>query len=479
MDYDAVVIGGGVIGSAIIRYLSLYNMKTLLVEKEEDISSGTTKANSGIVHAGYDPEPGTLKAKLNVKGAKMIKEESGKLHFDYKVNGAMVVSFSPNDDYKIDELFERGIKNGVEDMEIISGDEARRLEPNLSENITKCLYLKSSAIVCPFSLTQALSENAYENGAEFKFNTKVETIERIEDGYRIKTDNGLIITSNAVINAAGVYGDTINNMVSEKKLHITPRRGSYMLFDNETQGMFNSTIFQLPSSKGKGVLVTPTVHGNLMIGPNSVDIPDKDDTSTTAFDLDYISKEALRTTPSIPFRKVITSFSGLRAHEDSGDFIVGEAEDAPGFFNATGIESPGLSSSLSIGEMVARMVADRLGIEKKENPVLERKAAPRPREMSVDEGNELIKSNPSYGRIVCRCEEISEGEIIDAITRPLGARSLDGVKRRVRAGMGRCQGGFCSPKVMELIEKYASIPFDEITKNSKGSNITMEDKVYV
>ena len=479
MDYDAVVIGGGVIGSAIIRYLSLYNMKTLLVEKEEDISSGTTKANSGIVHAGYDPEPGTLKAKLNVKGAKMIKEESGKLHFDYKVNGAMVVSFSPNDDYKIDELYERGIKNGVEDMEIISGDEARRLEPNLSENITKCLYLKSSAIVCPFSLTQALSENAYENGAEFKFNTKVETIERIEDGYRIKTDNGLIITSNSVINAAGVYGDTINNMVSEKKLHITPRRGSYMLFDNETQGMFNSTIFQLPSSKGKGVLVTPTVHGNLMIGPNSVDIPDKDDTSTTAFDLDYISKEALRTSPSIPFRKVITSFSGLRAHEDSGDFIVGEAEDAPGFFNATGIESPGLSSSLSIGEMVARMVADRLGIEKKENPVLERKAAPRPKEMSVDERNELIKSNPSYGRIVCRCEEISEGEIIDAITRPLGARSLDGVKRRVRAGMGRCQGGFCSPKVMELIEKYASIPFDEITKNSKGSNITMEDKVYV
>ena len=479
MDYDAVVIGGGVIGSAIIRYLSLYNMKTLLVEKEEDISSGTTKANSGIVHAGYDPEPGTLKAKLNVKGAKMIKEESGKLHFDYKVNGAMVVSFSPNDDYKIDELYERGIKNGVEDMEIISGDEARRLEPNLSENITKCLYLKSSAIVCPFSLTQALSENAYENGAEFKFNTKVETIERIEDGYRIKTDNGLIITSNAVINAAGVYGDTINNMVSEKKLHITPRRGSYMLFDNETQGMFNSTIFQLPSSKGKGVLVTPTVHGNLMIGPNSVDIPDKDDTSTTAFDLDYISKEALRTSPSIPFRKVITSFSGLRAHEDSGDFIVGEVEDAPGFFNATGIESPGLSSSLSIGEMVARMVADRLGIEKKENPVLERKAAPRPKEMSVDERNELIKSNPSYGRIVCRCEEISEGEIIDAITRPLGARSLDGVKRRVRAGMGRCQGGFCSPKVMELIEKYASIPFDEITKNSKGSNITMEDKVYV
>ena len=479
MDYDAVVIGGGVIGSAIIRYLSLYNMKTLLVEKEEDISSGTTKANSGIVHAGYDPEPGTLKAKLNVKGAKMIKEESGKLHFDYKVNGAMVVSFSSNDDYKIDELYERGIKNGVEDMEIISGDEARRLEPNLSENITKCLYLKSSAIVCPFSLTQALSENAYENGAEFKFNTKVENVEKTEGGYKITTNSGTTITTRAVINAAGVYGDTINNMVSEKKLHITPRRGSYMLFDNETQGMFNSTIFQLPSSKGKGVLVTPTVHGNLMIGPNSVDIPDKDDTSTTAFDLDYISKEALRTTPSIPFRKVITSFSGLRAHEDSGDFIVGEAEDAPGFFNATGIESPGLSSSLSIGEMVARMVADRLGIEKKENPVLERKAAPRPKEMSIDERNELIKSNPSYGRIVCRCEEISEGEIIDAITRPLGARSLDGVKRRVRAGMGRCQGGFCSPKVMELIEKYASIPFDEITKNSKGSNITMEDKVYV
>ena len=479
MDYDAVVIGGGVIGSAIIRYLSLYKTKVLLVEKEEDISSGTTKANSGIVHAGYDPAPGTLKAKLNVKGARMIREESKRLHFDYKTNGAMVVSFSTDDDYKLDELYKRGLENGVEDMEIISGEEARKIEPLLSLDITKCLYLKSSGIVCPFSLTEALAENAYANGGEFRFNTKVEKVEKSEGGYKITTDSGTTITTRAVINAAGVYGDTINNMVSEKKLHITPRRGSYMLFDNETQGMFNSTIFQLPSSKGKGVLVTPTVHGNLMIGPNSVDIPDKDDTSTTAFDLDYISKEALRTTPSIPFRKVITSFSGLRAHEDSGDFIVGEAEDAPGFFNATGIESPGLSSSLSIGEMVARMVADRLGIEKKENPVLERKAAPRPKEMSIDERNELIKSNPSYGRIVCRCEEISEGEIIDAITRPLGARSLDGVKRRVRAGMGRCQGGFCSPKVMELIEKYASIPFDEITKNSKGSNITMEDKVYV
>lgn len=475
MDYDAVVIGGGVIGSAIIRYLSLYNMKTLLVEKEEDISSGTTKANSGIVHAGYDPEPGTLKAKLNVKGAKMIKEESGKLHFDYKVNGAMVVSFSPNDDYKIDELFERGIKNGVEDMEIISGDEARRLEPNLSENITKCLYLKSSAIVCPFSLTQALSENAYENGAEFKFNTKVETIERIEDGYRIKADNGLIITSNAVINAAGVYGDTINNMVSEKKLHITPRRGSYMLFDGETKGMFNTTIFQLPSEKGKGVLVTPTVHGNLMIGPNSTDTFPKDDTATTAEDLDFISKEALKTTSSIPFRKVITSFCGLRAHEDSGDFIIGEAEDAPCFFNATGIESPGLSASLAIGEMIASLVSEKLKLEKKENPILEREAPLRPKEMTTIERNALIKNNPSYGKIVCRCEEISEGEIIDAITRPLGAKSLDGIKRRVRAGMGRCQGGFCSPKVMELLEKYASIPFDEITKNSKGSNITVEE----
>ncbi|MDD6840527.1 MAG: NAD(P)/FAD-dependent oxidoreductase [Spirochaetales bacterium] len=476
MDYDAVVIGGGVIGSAIVRYLSLYDMKTLLVEKEEDISSGTTKANSGIVHAGYDPEPGTLKAKLNVKGAKMIREESEKLHFDYKVNGAMVVSFSHDDDYKIDELYERGIKNGVEDMEILSGDEARKIEPNLSENVTKCLYLKSSAIVCPFSLTQALAENAYENGAEFKFNTKVENIEKIEGGYRVITDTSSSITTRTVINAAGVYGDAINNMVSEKKIHISARRGSYMLFDNETRGMFNSTIFQLPSSKGKGVLVTPTVHGNLMIGPNSVSIPDKDDTSTTAFDLDYISKEALKTSSYIPFKKVITSFSGLRAHEDSGDFIVGEAEDAPGFFNAAGIESPGLSSSLAIGEMVAKMVADRLGKNKKENPILDRKAPPRPREMGIDERNKLIKANPSYGKIVCRCEEISEGEIIDAITRPLGARSLDGIKRRVRAGMGRCQGGFCSPKVMELIEKYASIPFDEINKNSLGSNITMEDK---
>ena len=475
MDYDAVVIGGGVIGSAIIRYLSLYKTKVLLVEKEEDISSGTTKANSGIVHAGYDPAPGTLKAKLNVKGARMIREESKRLHFDYKTNGAMVVSFSTDDDYKLDELYKRGLENGVEDMEIISGEEARKIEPLLSLDITKCLYLKSSGIVCPFTLTEALAENAYANGGEFRFNTKVEKVEKSEGGYKITTDSGATITTRAVINAAGVFGDEINNMVSKKKLHITARRGSYMLFDGETKGMFNTTIFQLPSEKGKGVLVTPTVHGNLMIGPNSTDTFPKDDTATTAEDLEFISKEALKTTSSIPFRKVITSFCGLRAHEDSGDFIIGEAEDAPCFFNATGIESPGLSASLAIGEMMASLVSEKLKLEKKENPVLEREAPIRPKEMTTIERNALIKNNPSYGKIVCRCEEISEGEIIDAITRPLGAKSLDGIKRRVRAGMGRCQGGFCSPKVMELLEKYASIPFDEITKNSKGSNITVEE----
>ena len=265
-------------------------------------------------------------------------------------------------------------------------------------------------------------------------------------------------------------------MVSSHAYHITPKRGCYMLFDSETKGMIHSTIFQLPTDKGKGVLVTPTVHGNLMIGPDSVTADEKDDTATTGDSLDFISNLALKTSPSIPFRKVITSFSGLRAHEDGDDFVIGEAEDAPFFFNALGIESPGLSCSLSIGEMLADMVAKALGKEKKENPILERKAPVRTKELTREERNALIKMNPSYGKIICRCEEISEGEIIDAITRPLGAKSLDGVKRRVRAGMGRCQGGFCSPKVMELLEKYGAISFDQINKNSKGSYITGEEE---
>ena len=475
MDHDVLVIGGGVIGTAILRYLSFYKLDIIAVDKNEDLGEGTTKANSGIVHIGYDPIPGTVKARMNSRGAELMKEESRNLGFDYKVNGAMVVAFRNEDLPRLEELMERGRKNGVKNMRLLSGEEARAREKNLSEEVKGALFLPDSAIVCPFSLTYALAENAVANGASFTLGKKVEKIEKIQDGFAVTLSSGERITTKYLVNAAGVYADEINNALSGNKIHITAKRGNYMLFDSVTKGMFNSTIFQLPGKEGKGVLVTPTVHGNLMIGPTSIPISDKSDTSTFPEDLEKIKECALKTCPSIPFRNVITSFSGLRAHEDGDDFIIGECPDVPGFYNAAGIESPGLSSALAIGEMVASLIAEKAGAERKENPVTTRKPPLRMKDLDMEERNRHIKENPAYGRIVCRCEEISEGEIIDAITGPLGARSLDGVKRRVRAGMGRCQSSFCSPRVMELISQYASIPLENITKNNKGSLILMED----
>ena len=479
MVHDVLVIGGGVIGTAVARYLSLYHCSVLLLEKEEDVASGTTKANSGIVHAGYDPLPGTLKAKLNVRGARMMEEESRNLSFDYRKNGAMVVSFDSSEDHKLHELYRRGIENGVSQMEIISGEKAREIEPSLSEKVSAALLVRSSGIVCPFSLTIALMENAIANGAEIAFGKKVVKIEREGDIYTVFTEDNSRYEAKTIVNAAGVYGDEINNMVSSEKLQIEARRGSYMLFDKASSAVVSSTIFQLPTKEGKGVLVTPTVHGNLMVGPNNTFTPDKDDTATTEEELDSILASAMKTTEKIPLRSVITSFAGLRAHEKGGDFVIGEAKDAKNFFNACGIESPGLSSALAIGEMVSTLIEKSLGLRKKENPVLKRKAPPRPRDMTKEERNELIRKNPAYGRIVCRCEGISEGEIIDAISGPLGARTLDGIKRRVRAGMGRCQGGFCSPSVMALIEKYGNVKMEEVRKNRKGSEIILGEEENV
>lgn len=475
-DFDVAVIGGGVIGTAIARYISLLDLKAALFEREEDISSGTTKANSGIVHAGYDPEPGTLKAKLNVRGSELMREESSKLGFDYKNNGAFVISLREEDDYKLQLLYERGLKNGVKAMSIISGDEARALEPDLSKDVTKALYLRSSAIVCPFSFTEALAENAYANGVEFYFNREVVDVKRIGNRWSLIFSDGSSASCSYIVNAAGLYADRINNMVSRHKLRITPKRGCYMLFDKNTEKSVTRTIFQLPTENGKGVLATPTVHGNLMIGPTSIAQKDKEDKATYEEDLLIIRRDAEKSIGDIPYKNVITSFSGLRAHEEGGDFVIGEAEDASGFFNAAGIESPGLSASLAIGEYVAALIEKKAGFKKKVDPILERKKPIRVSELDREKLNELIKMNPLYGRVVCRCELVTEGEIVDAITRPLGARSMDAIKRRVRAGMGRCQAGFCTPRVLELLAEYTNKPMNEITKKGYGSPVITGDR---
>lgn len=475
MKYDVVVIGGGVIGCAVARELSRYQVKACVVEREEDVCSGTSKANSAIVHGGFDAEPGSLKAKFNILGSQMMEELSKELDFDYKRNGSLVLCFAEEDKPALEALYEKGVKNGVKGMSIISGDEVRKREPNIEDTVVAALDVPSGGIVCPFGLTIALAENACDNGVEFQFLTEVETIEKEAEGYVLKTSKGEIHTA-CVVNAAGVYSDQIHNFVSEKKLHITARKGDYCLLDKEAGSLVSHTIFQLPTKMGKGVLVSPTVHGNLLTGPTATDIENKEQTTTAAEELDSLMSRASLSVKGIPFRQVITSFAGLRAHEDGDDFVIGEISDAPGFFDAAGIESPGLSSAPAIGQWLAEKVAEKLNAKKKEDWNGTRKGIVRPELLSKEERAELIRKNPAYGTIICRCESVSEGEIVDAITRTLGAKSLDGIKRRVRQGMGRCQAGFCTPRTMEILSRELGIRMEEVCKNAPGSEMLTGQK---
>lgn len=476
--YDVAIIGAGVIGSAIARELSRYEADVCVIEREEDVCNGTSKANSAIIHAGFDATPGTLKARLNVRGNAMMDQLSKELDIPFQRNGSLVVCTKEQDPAGLRELLEKGKKNGVPDLRIIDREELISMEPNLGDDVTCALYAPTGGIVCPFHLTMAFAENAYTNGVSFFLNTKVNSIEKAAEGYILRTvhtDTGKeeIFEAKVVVNAAGVYADVFNNMVSSHKLHITARKGEYCLLDKDAGAHVSHTIFQLPSKMGKGVLVTPTVHGNLLVGPTAVDVENKEALNTTQEGLDSLAATASLSVKNVPMRQVITSFAGLRAHEDGNDFVIGEAEDAKGFINAAGIESPGLSSAPAIGEMAAGIVKERLNLREKADFVSDRKGILRPETLSMEERNKLIKEKPAYGNIICRCEMISEGEILDAIHRPLGARSLDGVKRRTRAGMGRCQAGFCSPRTMEILEREVPMSMYDITKNGVGGAIVI------
>lgn len=468
--YDVIIIGGGVSGTASARELSRYKGKFCLLEKEEDLCCGTSKANSGIVHAGYDAPKGSLMAKLNVLGNEKMGKLSRELDFPFKRTGSLVLCFSPEDMPSLQLLYDRGIANGVKNLRILSREEVLEMEPNISDEVYAALYAPTAGIVCPFEMNLAFGENAYENGVEFHFDTEVIRLAKIEEGYRIFTNKGEFETK-CIVNAAGVYADKFHNMVSEKKIHITPRKGEYCLLDKSAGAHVSRTVFALPGKEGKGVLVTPTVHGNLLIGPTATDIEEKEGTNTTGNGLAQVIKKAGRNVKNLPLRQVITSFAGLRAHEDRQEFIIEEAADAPGFIDCAGIESPGLTSAPAIGERVAEILREKLGLEEKENFISKRKGILRPASLSFEERNALIRENPAYGNIICRCEMVTEGEIREAIRRPLGAKSLDGVKRRTRAGMGRCQSGFCSPKVMEILAQELGVDLAEITKAGEGSNL--------
>ncbi|HHW67725.1 MAG: glycerol-3-phosphate dehydrogenase [Epulopiscium sp.] len=468
--YDVVIVGAGVVGCAIARAISKYQLKSLVLEKENDVCCGTSKANSAIVHAGYDALPETLKGKLNAKANLMFDQLAEELDFPFRRNGSLVLCFDENDKDRLYALKERGEKNGVPDLQIISGDEVRRMEPNVSDKVVAALYAPTGGIVCPFNLTIALAENAKENGVEFNFNSEVTDIHKLDDGFEVKTKDKTIRTK-ILINAAGVYADQINNKVSAHKFTIIPRKGEYNLFDKYVGNLTDKTLFQLPTKFGKGVLVTPTVDGNLLVGPNAVDIEDKEDVSTTREGLDDIMERASLSIKSLPKGNIITSFSGLRARSEKDDFIIGEVPDVPGFINAAGIESPGLTCAPLIGIMVSDIIRDQLNPKPNENFNPKRKGIVRFNELSLEEKRKMIKERPEYGRIVCRCESVTEGEILDAINRPLGAKDLDGIKRRTRAGAGRCQAGFCISRTMELLHLQLNIPPTEITKFGKASKI--------
>ena len=468
--YDALIIGGGAVGCAIARYLSRYDLRLCLCEANEDVCTGTSKANSAIVHAGFDAKPGSKKALFNLRGSRMMEPLSRELDFSYQRNGALVLCFSAEDMPRLRELHQRGKKNGVEGLEILWADALRKKEPALAEGVYAALWAPTSAIVCPFGMTVALAENAAANGCEFRFDTPVEKIERTGDHFAVTTAQG-VLESRVVINAAGIFSDVFHNQLCDDKITITPRRGEYCLLDRKDGALVRHTVFQLPGALGKGVLVSPTVHGNLLIGPTAADQTDRTDTATTREGLDWAVSAASLSVANLPMRDVITSFSGLRAHITAGadDFIIGES--AEGFFEAAGIESPGLTSAPAIGEFLADAVAEKLHLAKKEHFIATRRDIPHLREMDFAARAALVEKDPAYGSIICRCEGISEGEIVEAIRRTPGARSLDGVKRRVRAGMGRCQGGFCSPKVMELLSRELGVPQTELTKSGGDSTL--------
>lgn len=483
--YDVIIIGAGVSGCAIARELSRYQLKIAVLEKASDVCEGTSKANSGIVHAGYDAKPGTLKARLNVAGSRKMEALSRELDFPYKKNGSIVLCFDEKEKGKLEELKARGEKNGVEGLRILNQSELSALEPLAGENAAAALYAPSGGIVCPFGLTIALAENAADNGVAFQFGTQVKGVKRLEKGYLVQTDRQ-DYEAEIVINAAGVHADEIHNMVSNDFMEITPRKGEYLLYDKKVGGMVSHTLFQLPTALGKGILVTPTVHGNLLTGPTAVDIENKEGTDTSGEGLAQAALKAALSVSNIPGKAVITSFAGLRAHitkrpllqeqteggEGRGekeDFVIGEVSGAPGFIDVAGIESPGLTCAPAIGEYVAKIVKKRLALGQKENFISTRKGIKSMALASDEERHELIKANPAYGNVICRCEMVTEGEILNAIHRTLGATTTDGIKRRTRAGMGRCQSGFCNPKVVEILARELEIDESEIRKSGENS----------
>lgn len=472
MIYDVLIAGAGVIGGMVARELSKYNLSVCIVEKENDVATGASKANSGIIHGGYDPEPETLKAKMNTEGVALLYEAAKMLNVPHKQNGSMICAFSEEENATIDQLFERGITNKILGMKVISGDEARKLEPALSKNITKVLLVPSAGIICPYKLTIAAIGNAMDNGVELVRNFEICDIKNNDGIFTLISTENETLQGKYLINCAGCYSDKIAKLAGDGDFEIIPRSGEYLLLD-KTQGQTVShTIFQVPSSEGKGILVTPTADGNLLTGPTASAVSTPEDKEITPAGIRTVINLAKKSVPDVQFSQVITSFSGVRSSEKNGDFIIETSKKVAGLINVAAIDSPGLTSCVAIARYVTNLLKKTgVTLENKSNWNGCREDTEAFNHMSDDEKNVFIKKNPAFGKIVCRCETITEGEIRDAIRRNPPALDMDGVKRRTRSGMGRCQGGFCSPYIMKLISEEHNIPMEKITKKGKGSEM--------
>lgn len=469
--FDVVVIGGGVIGGLILRELTKYQLSVCLLEKEEDVAMGASKANSGIVHAGFDAAEGSLKAKFNVQGNQMMEEVCADLGVKFRRNGSLVVAFSDEDIKVINELKARGEANGVKDLKIIDRKTLGEMEKNISDEAIGALYAPTGGIVCPYNLTIASIGNAMDNGATLMTGFGVSKIEKIEDRYIVKSDDGRSVQTKIVINCAGLNSGKIAEMVGDTHIKVDARKGEYILLDRESGDFVSHTLFFTPTKLGKGILVTQTVDNNILLGPTAQEQAEAN-TQTSADGLAFVIEKAGRICKNLPLYNTITSFAGNRAYSDKHDFIIEESEKAKGVIHCAGIESPGLTASPAIAKYVVEsLVGELLTLNKSQTFNGTRKPDNFFKNLSIEEKNELIKKEPSYGKIVCRCEQITEGEILRAIRENPPAKDVDGVKRRTRSGMGRCQGGFCQTYVVELIAKERKMSLTEVTKSGKDSNL--------
>ena len=474
MLYDVAIIGAGVTGCMIARELSKYQLDIILLERANDVAMGASKANSGIVHAGFDAKPNTLKAKMNLRGCELMESVCEQLHVPFKKNGSLVLAFSEEEMPTLQMLYERGLENGVAGLSILNKEQLRAIEPNISDEVVGGLLAETAGIVCPYGLTIAAAENAVTNGVKLERNFEVTAIDFQDGVFAIHAPENSV-HAKYIINAAGCFADKISNMIGDDSLGIIPRRGEYYVLDKSLGNLVSRTIFQCPTKMGKGILVAPTTHGNLLLGPTADDIEDCDDVSTTAEGLFDARTLACKSVPAASSRFAITSFSGIRAHDKKNDFTIQASDVNPQFIQAAGIESPGLTSAPAIAEFVAQILHEMYPLTLKEQYTLSRPAPFRYHSASDEERRAAIAKNPAYGRIICRCETITEGEIMDAIHAPAGALDVDGVKRRTRAGMGRCQGGFCGSKVVEILARELGKAPNEITKFGGDSVIIYEE----